>query len=352
MKILTSCAILSIITPVMVVADRGEPVPTHPVARCDFNWDCDEDHQCAKGLICADRHKGQLKAAGLNMRTADCGPGNPLKPLYEVCFDPKLIYKSGGFGDPHFQTFDGTQYSFHGQCDLVMARSPFFGNGTGIDIHARTTIVDNWSLISSAAMRIGEDILEINNDDTVYLNGVKDVQLPLILKGEYKVSKTLEYFTSNEEAYAKAEEMAVYTIELEKGEVKVSNYRQMLHVDVNAYLPGTEGMLGLQNAVGMIGRDRITTLADANEMGSQWQVRDNEPMLFHDIRSPQYPETCTMPSVAQRRLRRSATEVRRAEDTCANVMESRRHFCVEDVLRSGDVSVARAYGSLKSAHAV
>jgi hypothetical protein len=342
----TSFALLSALTPVLVVADRGEPVPTEPVGRCDFKWDCDEDSQCVKGLICSDRHKGQLKAKGFDMRTADCGPGNPLKPLYEVCFDPKLIYNSGGFGDPHFQTFDGTQYSFHGQCDLVMARSPFFANGTGIEIHARTTMVDNWSLISSTAMRIGSDVLEINNDNTVYLNGVKQVELPLILSGEYKVSKTQEYFTNNDEKNAKAEEMLVYTIELERGEVKVSNYRQMLQVDVNAYLPGTEGMLGLQSAVGMIGRDRKTVLTDSNKMGQQWQVRDNEPMLFHEVRSPQYPEVCTIPSVTQRRLRRSDNGLKEAHDTCANVVESRRHFCVDDVLRSGDKSIARAYRNL------
>jgi hypothetical protein len=93
----TSLALLSLVTPFAVTADRGEPVPTKPVGRCDFTWDCDEDHQCAKGLICADRHKKQLKMAGYDTRTADCGPG-AIKPLYEVCFKPSLIYKGGGFG--------------------------------------------------------------------------------------------------------------------------------------------------------------------------------------------------------------------------------------------------------------
>jgi von Willebrand factor type D domain len=151
MKFTLAFALLSAIAPVaVVVADRGEPRPTKPVGKCDFSIDCDEDHQCLKGLICADRHKKQLKAAGYDNRLANCGPStNPSKPLYEVCFEPSLIYKSGGFGDPHFQTFDGTQYSFHGECDLVMARSD------NVEVHARTTIVDNWSLISSTAMLLG-----------------------------------------------------------------------------------------------------------------------------------------------------------------------------------------------------
>jgi von Willebrand factor type D domain len=337
----TSFALLSLIAApaaVMVVADRGEPVPTSPVGKCDFTWDCDEDHQCMKGLICADRHKPQLKAAGYDTRTANCGPTtNPAKPLYEVCFEPSLIYKSGGFGDPHFQTFDGTQYSFHGECDLVMARSD------NVAVHARTTIVDNWSLISSTAMRLGKDILEINNDNIVYVNGAIAGELPLTLSGDIKVSKTEEMFTSNEEADAKPESMVVYTIELEKGVVKVSNYRKMLQVDVNSFLPGTEGMLGLQNVTGMIGRDRQTVLQSGNDMGAEWQVRDNEEMLFVESRAPQYPQTCSLPAVTQRRLRQSASEMKRAESACANVIESRRHFCVEDALRSGDISMSNLY---------
>jgi hypothetical protein len=343
MKTTFSIALLSLAAPVVVVtADRGAPRPTKLLGKCDFTWDCDEDRQCQKGLICADRHKKQLKMAGYDTRTANCGAG-ALFPLYEVCFDPKLIYGAGGFGDPHFQTYDGTQYSFHGQCDLVMARSPFFGNGTGVEIHARTTMVDNWSLISSTAMRIGDDVLEITNDNTIYLNGVKNVELPLTLAGEYQVSKTVEMFTSNEEADAKAESMAVYKIELQTGEVKVSNYRNMLQVDVNAFLAGTEGMLGLQSASGMIGRDRQTALTSANEMGAQWQVRDHEPMMFHEVRAPQYPETCHLPTVTQRRLRRSDNDLRRAEDACTGVTASRRHFCVEDALLSGDVKISNAY---------
>jgi von Willebrand factor type D domain len=347
MKYFSNIALLFAIAPGAVVADRGAPVPTHPVARCDFDWDCDEDHQCAKGLICADRHKPQLKAAGYDTRTADCGPGAKF-PLYEVCFDPKLIYKSGGFGDPHFETFDGTEYSFHGECDLVMARSPFFANGTGLEIHARTTIVGTWSLISSTAMRIGDDILEIVNDDTVYLNGVKNVELPLTLADKYKVSKTQETFAANENA------RVVYTIELETGEVKVSNNQKMLRVDVNAFLPGTEGMLGLQSAKGMIGRDRETVLSNANEMGSQWQVRNYEPMLFHEARAPQYPATCKLPSesVTERKLRRSNVAVLKlAKEACSDVTEKRRQFCVDDVLLSGDVKVANGYKSFGTAYA-
>jgi hypothetical protein len=60
MKVTESFAILALIAPVSDFADRGAP----------------DDHQCAKCLICVDQHKQQLKAAGFDTRTADCGPGS------------------------------------------------------------------------------------------------------------------------------------------------------------------------------------------------------------------------------------------------------------------------------------
>jgi hypothetical protein len=212
-----------------------------------------------------------------------------------------------------------------------MARSV----ASGIDIHARTTMIDNWSLISNAAIKIGKDVLEIVNDNTYYLNGVKNVGFPLTMDGQHVVKHHDEMFTSNEEADAKPEVMAVY---------KVSNYRGMIQIDVNAALAGTEGMMGSQKMVGMLARDQQTVFTDANDMGAEWQVRDNEPMLFQEIRAPQYPQTCTLPTVTGRRnLRKSDHELKKAEAACSSVGESHRHFCVEDALLSGDVSMAHAY---------
>jgi von Willebrand factor type D domain len=246
--------------------------------------------------------------------------------------------------DPHFQTFDGTQYSFHGECDLVMARSASFGNNTSIDIHARTTMVDNWSLISNAAIKVGKDILEIVNDNSYYLNGVKNVGFPLTMDGQHVVKHHEEMFTSNEEVDAKPEVMAVYTIEVDTGSIKVSNYRGMIQVDVNAALVDTLGMMGSQHMVGMIARNKETVLTEANEMGAEWQVRDNEPMLFHEVRAPQYPQTCTLPTITGRRnLRKSDNEMKMAEAACSSVGESHRHFCIEDSLLSGDIKMAHAY---------
>lgn len=66
-------------------------------------------------------------------------------------------------------------------------------------------------------------------------------------------------------------------------------------------------------------------------------------MLFHDIRAPQYPETCMLPSVSSRRLR--MTDRRRAEEACAGVDGSMVDFCIDDVMLTGDSDLAHAaYG--------
>jgi von Willebrand factor type D domain len=308
------------------------------VGLCDIKKDCDLDIDCATGLICADAHKAELIALGYDDRAADC-PNVATKPWnWELCFNPKILKPSGGGGgDPHFRTYDGTKYSFHGQCDLVMARSPGFGSGLGLNIHARTEIVSGWSLISNAAVQIGNDVLEIANDGSHYINGVKDASLSLLLAGKYSISKGRDILNG--------ENMEIFTINLGNEEfIRVSNYKMMISVRVDAALIDTEGMLGIHGKVGMIGRDRKTVIDDANEMGSQWQVRDDEPRLFYELRAPQYPAQCVLPKTPSRQLRLAPAEVAKAEEACKNIDEEMHEFCVHDVLLTGDTGVAHGYG--------
>lgn len=244
-------------------------------------------------------------------------------------------------------TYDGTRYSFHGQCDLVLARSPTFGSGLGLDVHARTQLVDTWSLISNAAVRIGDDTFELGNDNTHYFNGNKDAELPIVMAGKYVVTKgeTVVHHEPDEDGNAQTDTVVEFTIDLKGGEnIKISNFKSMIAVRVNAFVPGTEGMLGMQQKKGMFGRDGEIAIEDPNVMGAQWQVRDTEPMLFHEVRAPQYPETCALPSTTGRRLRHSLVEFKVAEEACRNVTDDMRQFCVDDVVMTGDVKIAAGYG--------
>jgi von Willebrand factor type D domain len=247
-------------------------------------------------------------------------------------------------GDPHFRTHDGTLYSFHGECDLVMARSPSFDNGLGLDVHARTQIIGGtWSLVSNAAVRIGSDIFELKNDGSYYVNGVVGAILPTQLVNKYNLHYSEEIVNDGLNSIR-----AWYTIELNNGEkIEITNYKSMISINVGAVLLDTVGMLGSSVKAGLVGRDGETLIVDPDEMGSHWQVNAEEPMLFHDIRAPQYPETCILPEVSKthRRLRSNGNDnnYAMAKTACTGVASNLYDFCVHDVMISGDTSLAKAF---------
>lgn len=248
----------------------------------------------------------------------------------------------GAGGDPHFRTYDGTLYSYHGECDLVFARSEEFGDGVGLDLHARTDIVDgsDWSLISNAAIRIGKDIFELANDATYYFNHKKNPTFPLLMGGKYPITQSINPVEDGEKE-------VFYMINLGEpnANIHISLWKGMISVRVDAKLENTDGMLGIHGMTGMIGRDHATQLDDPNEMGQQWQVTDIEPMLFHEVRAPQYPERCVLPSTTSRRLRGvlSTVEMALVEKACADVDPDMKQFCKEDVLLTGDYKIGRKF---------
>jgi hypothetical protein len=84
----------------------------------------------------------------------------------------------GGEGDPHFKTWRGQHFDFHGECDLVLLHCPAFESGLGLDVHIRTKIRHDMSYISSVALRISSDVLEVESQGVYYLNGVVGTALP------------------------------------------------------------------------------------------------------------------------------------------------------------------------------
>jgi hypothetical protein len=73
--------------------------------------------------------------------TPDCltPPTNPPAPDTPTPED-EVSDKTFVQGDPHFKTFGGEMYDFHGECDLVLLHNPEFNNNLGMDIHIRTKI--------------------------------------------------------------------------------------------------------------------------------------------------------------------------------------------------------------------
>ncbi|CAB9524317.1 Calcium-binding EGF domain [Seminavis robusta] len=86
----------------------------------------------------------------------------------------KTPKKGSSSGDPHFKTWHGVKFDYHGECDLVLVDHPSFANGKGLRVHIRTTRVKYFSYIERIALQIGDDILEFGNDvDNFFINGAK-----------------------------------------------------------------------------------------------------------------------------------------------------------------------------------
>jgi hypothetical protein len=128
-------------------------------------------------------------------------------------------------------------------------------------------------------------------------------------------------------------------------EIRISAFKDMLSVNVDATIPDTYGMLGIMGRDGMFGRDLVTPIEDVNMMGAEWQVRDDEPKLFTKVEGPQYPQQCIMPKTSdKRRLRHSEDTVRRAKEACSEIMDdTMMEFCVQDILLTGDHDYAALY---------
>lgn len=258
---------------------------------------------------------------------------------------------AGGFGDPHFKTWFNEKYDFHGQCDLNLVSDPSFLD-KGLQVTIRTKIKSTWSYIASTAIRIGEDILEVQGGEAdsqhYWVNGVYQSKLTKV--GGFPVSHRKPYEMGHS-----------YTIDLEgqDGQIEVRTWKEFIQVkfeDPTERLYGkTVGLLGDFNTGKKFARDGITVIEDPVEFGQEWQVRAEEPVLFHEVAGPQMPhQKCVMPwelnaQKEQLRGRRRLSETRvteaMAQIACehAGVEEEDFDACVFDVLATDDVETAGAY---------
>ena len=57
---------------------------------------------------------------------------------------------------------------------MVLVHNPAFALGKGLDLHVRTAHMLNgaYSFVSNAALRIGDDVLEVASDGSYFINGL------------------------------------------------------------------------------------------------------------------------------------------------------------------------------------
>jgi len=256
--------------------------------------------------------------------------------------------KSRVCGDPHFRMWNvnnGTWFDYHGECDLVLVDNPKLSTGQNLKIHVRTKINSWYSYVESAAIQIGEEVLEIQGGKyKVLVNGKGTKQTPTLFAG-YPVKEVNITKWCTREKYPDA---VTKKIDLGiDGKIVVVYCWGFLYVDVTARGDGflySNGLMGKRDQPGKFARNGTIVLDDVS-YAEEWQVQDTEPKLFHEDRYPQYPISCIPPPKRIERRSTNMDNLRRriAESECSNLAGGALDACVYDVEATGDVNMAIPY---------
>jgi len=238
----------------------------------------------------------------------------------------------------------------------VLLKNDHFSDGLGILIHVRTKIEKTWSYVKNVAVKIGNDILEIEGQGQVWdtsanavysINGNVNAELPFLFAAKFPVKRLKERQCDTNGATCI--EAIVYNIDLGHGDnILITQKRGVIKVGVTANdknkFHNTVGIIGHFNQPGFLARDGIHKMTDFNQFGQEWQVLQSEPMIFNERRAPQHPEPRTLPTVTstKRRLGDSALH-QKAEEACAGVDEASRMLCIFDVTATGTEAAASTY---------
>ena len=225
-----------------------------------------------------------------------------------------------------------------------MVHSEKFHNGAGFDLHARTTIMDYFSYMETAALRIGAYTLEFYNDK-IFFNGFKMLPsgLPVEFGEEYKYKLSV----MDVEEGKNPKFYQYYKLDLgDNSAVVFKFYKQFLTISISGHSDDFEdsvGLLGDYHTGSMLSRDG-NTMTSFDAMGFEWQVSPEDPSLFMDLRAPQLPfEQCRLPTAARparRHLRANRLLAETARHACAHVGKADKDLCIDDVLQTGDVGLA------------
>ncbi len=232
-------------------------------------------------------------------------------------------------------------------------KSPSFASGLGLDIHIRTTRVDNlhasYSYISAAAVRIGDDVLEAKDDGSLLLNGN--------LLDETDNMNTFAGFAMRKTFKGSKKRITVYDLMFDEEndksiQIRINRKTGMLFVDIMGVFKDSIGLMGRAGTLEgyALARDGVTNLSgEWNTYGEEWQVRSDETKLFSDNRAPQHPVGCLYASQqpSKTHLRRrladgsmSVVTIETATKVCEGFTGRKRDFCISDVMATGDVELA------------
>jgi len=156
--------------------------------------------------------------------------------------------------DPHFKTFGGKRYDFHGGCPLVLVQSDF------MDIHIETEVKTGYSSIQSVGFRMNMEM-----DDPVFIDKNTDVtEFPKML-GRYEFN----YVAATQRYELILDDGQYVTVSAWNG--KPSSV--MVHGLKDSF-GDAKGMCGEWDADENDLLDRNgDDMDNGNDMGAEWKVR-------------------------------------------------------------------------------
>ncbi|CAB9531477.1 expressed unknown protein [Seminavis robusta] len=242
-------------------------------------------------------------------------------------------------GDPHFQTWNGKWYDYMGACDLILLDAPQFEDGFPLLVVIRTTTRYDYSYVESAAIKIGDDILEVASFGEHFLNGVDGVDM---------VHEDM--FLGPFPVHYKQVDIRTHTFDISLGggeKITLKSYKDLVSVkldkaDAQRFL-GSQGMLGDFKTGQTMSRDGISIVTDPDLLATEWQVHpEDDGMVFQTARAPQYPQSCQLPRQSKTTKRRRLGELIVSEDDARNACAGANNMdgCVHDVMATGDLELA------------
>ena len=223
---------------------------------------------------------------------------------------------------------------------MVLLHSDSFGSNKGMDIHIRTKHRRQFSYVSSAVVRIGEDILEVaGKEKGFYINGQHNVPLPATIAGYAVNHKIVD------------DHQQLYTVDLDDDQqIVIKTWMEFVSIKIlhaqEKDFGDSVGLMGSFSTGKLVARDG-QVLNDWDAFGRDWQVRSDEPMFFQFLQMPQHPQECAAPPVLDYKVRGRRLDETLSEDeaalACAHVSADDKDFCIYDVMATNDVNMAGAY---------
>jgi len=231
-----------------------------------------------------------------------------------------------------------------------------------MDIHIRTKIQDFWSSVESAAIKLGDETMEIRADPTsdewLWFNGKEATSA--MMDGEWHKHEMAGFLIRYKQTGENTREANLY-LKGAKEVLVMKTFKSFVRIDVNwqesdNYF-NSNGLLGDHAHEGKrLGRDG-EFIEDVKAFGQEWQVvPEVDGILFHSYEGAVVGKQCVMPpsykpgmnvsslSEQRRRLGESTLDTEMAEKACNHLVDPEEiKACVFDVVATQDLSMASTW---------